>query len=192
MNSHKQNEWISLFDGKTLAGWKATENVESFQVKDGAIVVDGDRSHLFYTGDIAGHEFKNFELKLKIYTFPEANSGVYFHTKYQEKGFPGRGYEVQVNNSHTDRIRTASLYNIKNVYEKHASDHEWFEMHIKVVDKHVQVKVDGELVVEYTEIQEGGKKDHTDRFPPTGTFALQAHDPNSKIMYKDIMVRVID
>lgn len=32
--------WISLFDGQSLAGWKANENPESFQVENGAIVVN--------------------------------------------------------------------------------------------------------------------------------------------------------
>ena len=33
--------WISLFDGKTLDGWKASENPSTFSVADGAIVVNG-------------------------------------------------------------------------------------------------------------------------------------------------------
>ena len=40
--------WIAMFDGKTLEGWKAGDNPESWSVKDGKIVGDGERSHLFY------------------------------------------------------------------------------------------------------------------------------------------------
>ena len=40
-------DWIPLFDGKSLAGWKASENPASFKVQDGAIVAHGPRAHLF-------------------------------------------------------------------------------------------------------------------------------------------------
>src|SRR5690606_20146234 len=94
--------WISLFDGKTLNGWKINEHPETFKVENGAIVVNGERSHLFYEGDVADHDFKNFELKVEVMTFPGSNSGIYFHTQFQENGFPEIGHEVQVNISHTD------------------------------------------------------------------------------------------
>ena len=38
--------WVSLFDGKSLAGWKVAENPKSFSVQDGQIVVHGDRAHM--------------------------------------------------------------------------------------------------------------------------------------------------
>lgn len=195
MNRSKQTEWISLFDGKTLSGWQASENVESFRVEAGAIVHDGARSHLYYVGDVANHDFKNFEFKAKIYTFPEANSGLYFHSKFQEKGFPNHGYEVQVNNSHKDRIRTGSLYNIVDLSDKYALDHAWFDLYIKVEDNRVQVKVNGVLVVDYIELEDKNRivrnLDHFGRFLSSGTFAIQAHDPASKAMYKDIMVKML-
>src|SRR4051812_36361595 len=98
----KAEGWQLLFDGKSLDGWKASETPGSFTVQDGILVVFGKRSHLFYEGPVANHDFKNFELQVDIMTFPKANSGVYFHTEYQQTGFPAKGFEVQVNNSHTD------------------------------------------------------------------------------------------
>ncbi len=195
-NGKKQTEWVSLFDGKTLFGWQASENAGSFRVEDGAIVHDGARSHLYYVGDVGNHDFKNFEFKAKVYTFPEANSGLYFHSKFQEKGFPNHGYEVQVNNSHKDRIRTGSLYNIVDLSDKYALDHTWFDLYIKVVDKRVQVRVDDVLVVDYIELEDKSRivrnADHFGRFLTSGTFAIQAHDPTSKARYKDIMVRILN
>ena len=82
----------------------------TFSVKDGQIVVHGPTAHLFYEGDYNNHVFKNFELKVDVMTYPGANSGIYFHTQYQESGWPKKGFEVQVNNSHTDWKRTGSLY----------------------------------------------------------------------------------
>jgi hypothetical protein len=44
-----------LFDGKTLTGWKGSERPATFSVADGAIVVHGDRAHLFYEGEVSNH-----------------------------------------------------------------------------------------------------------------------------------------
>ena len=81
--------FVSLFDGKTLNGWKVGENADLFQVHDGMIVMEcpatiQSPAHLFYVGDVNHHDFKNFDLKVDVMTFPGANSGIYFHTKYQE------------------------------------------------------------------------------------------------------------
>lgn len=187
--SQKPNdEWISLFDGKSLDGWKASENPETFKVEDGKIVVHGPRSHLFYVGDVQNHNFKNFEFKAQVMTTPGSNSGMYFHTEYQEEGWPSKGYEVQVNNSHTDWRRTASLYAIDDVREAPAKDNEWFTQHIIVQGKKVTIKVNGETQVEYTE-PDNLEADRGERKISSGTFALQGHDPESKVYYKDIMVK---
>ncbi len=186
------NEWVSLFDGKSLDGWKAGANAESFRVENGMIVVNGKVSHLFYDGPLAQHDFKNFEFKTDVMTMPGSNSGIYFHTKYQESGWPQKGYEVQVNNSHTDWRRTAGLYAVQDVREAPAKDEEWFTMHIIVKGKRVMVKVNEMLITDYTEPvgvkREEGMKD---RLLTSGTFALQAHDPKSKVMYKNIMVKLL-
>ena len=106
--------FISLFDGKSLEGWKARENKKPFSIVDGKIQAFGPRSHLFYVGPAGKHDFTNFELKLEIMTTPGSNSGVYFHTEYQERGWPRKGFECQVNATHKDWKKTGSLYNIVN------------------------------------------------------------------------------
>src|SRR5947209_1965001 len=84
--------FYSLFDGKTMDGWKIGDNAASWKVQDGMLVVNGPGpAHLFYVGPVHDHDFKNFHLKAMVETFPHANSGVYFHTKYQEKGWPDQG-----------------------------------------------------------------------------------------------------
>ena len=182
--------WISLFNGKDLTGWKVGDRPESFRVEDGAIVVNGNTAHLFYQGDVKNHVFKNFELKAKVMTMPGSNSGIYFHTEYQESGWPDKGFEVQVNNSHTDWKRTGSLYDIVDVKEKYAKDNEWYTEYIKVVGKHVIIKVNGKQVVDWTEPEDAkAPQGHVGRLIGNGTFALQAHDPKSKVLFKDIMVK---
>ena len=174
--------WVKLFDGKSLEGWQVGENAGTFTVEDGAIVVFGPRAHLFYVGPVKDHNFKNFEYKATLMTKPGANSGMYIHTEYQEGGWPSKGYEIQVNNSHTDWRRTGSVYGIQDVKEAPAKDDKWFTQHIIVNGNKITVKVDGKTINEYTVPAEGGRLS-------SGTFALQGHDPKSKVLYNDIMVK---
>lgn len=183
--------WISLFDGKSLDGWRASEHKDSCKVEDGAIVAGGgERSHLFYDGPVENHDFKNFELKLEAMTEPHSNSGVYFHTQYQEEGWPAKGYEAQVNNSHQDWRRTGSLYLVKDVDKSPVKDNEWFDYDITVHGKQITLKVNGETIVDYTEPENPPQPDSTrDRRLSRGTIALQAHDPGSIVRYRNIRIK---
>jgi hypothetical protein len=105
----QKDGWVSIFNHKNLDGWRASENPGSFQVKDGILLVDGPRAHLFYEGPVGNADFKNFEMRMQVKTFPRANSGVFIHTRYQEQDWPRTGYEVQVNATHSDRIKTGSI-----------------------------------------------------------------------------------
>src|SRR5664279_244299 len=178
----KSNDWISLFDGKSLKDWKVGDHSETFKVQDGMIVVNGETAHLFYDGDVNGHNFKNFEFKADVMTFPGSNSGIYFHTAYQESGWPAKGYEVQVNNSHTDWRRTGGLYAIQDVKEVFVKDNEWFTQYIRVEGKRVIVKLNDKVVVDYTEPDNVQRPaDMAGRVISNGTFALQGHDPKSEV-----------
>ncbi len=189
---HPNNKWVSLFDGKSLDGWKVGANAASFSIENGTIRVNGDVAHLYYDGEVQQHNFKNFELKIDVMTTAGSNSGIYFHTQYQESGWPEKGYEVQVNNSHTDWRRTGSLWAIQDIKETYVKDNEWFSMHIKVKDKRVTVSINDKQVVDYTEPdnvqREEGMKG---RVLSAGTFALQGHDPKSKVYYKNIWVKTL-
>lgn len=182
--------WISLFDGKSLDGWKASDKPGTFSVENGEIVIHGERSHLFYLGDVKGHDFKNFEVKADVMARHGSNSGFYFHTAWQETGWPDKGFEVQVNNTHKDPKKTAGLYDIVDNYEAPAKDDEWFTLYIKVEGKHVITKVNDKVIVDYTE-PEGfqPKPNHIGRKIDHGTFALQGHDPGSEVHFKNIFVK---
>jgi len=187
-----QDGWVSLFDGKSLTGWKVGENANTFSVENGTIVAHGPTAHLFYEGEVHQHNFKNFEFKAEVMTTPGSNSGIYFHTMYQDSSWPKKGYEVQVNNSHTDWRRTGSLYAVQDVKEVYVKDNEWFTEYFKVEGKHVIVKINDKTVVDYTE-PDNVKRDagSEGRLISNGTFALQGHDPNSKVFFKNIMVKVL-
>jgi len=180
--------WISLFDGKSLDGWKVSDKPGTFSVVNGEIVVKGDRSHLFYDG--AKHDFTNFELKVEIMAKHNSNSGVYFHTEFQPSGWPDKGFEVQVNNTHADPKKTAGLYDIKDNFAAPAKDDEWFTMTIRVEGKHVVTSVNGKVITDWTE-PDGfvPPANHAGRKISHGTFALQGHDPGSEVHFRSIAVK---
>ncbi len=177
-----------IFDGKTFNGWKpATENSDTWKIEDGALVTRGPRCHLYFVGD--EKPFKDFELKADVMTEPGSNGGIYFHTRYQETGWPKYGFECQVNVSHGDWKKTGSLYDVVNLASTPATDNRWWTQHIIVKGNKVTVKIDGQIVLEYTEppgVQPG--KEFTRKLDE-GTFALQAHDPKSVVRVKNIRVK---
>jgi hypothetical protein len=178
----------SLLDGRTLAGWRANENVDSWQVVDGAIVCHGPRSHLFYVGpDVAKPaDFTNFHLKAEVMTRPNSNAGIFFHTAFQEEGWPQVGYEMQVNNSFAkDPVRTGSIYNVVKNFMPPAQDDTWFTQELIVQGKRITVIVDGKTLFEFVEpegVTGTRKLSH-------GTFALQAHDPGSEVHFRNLRVK---
>jgi len=184
--------WQLLFDGQSLGDWRASDAPGTFSVKDGEIAVHGPRSHLFYLGPVANHEFRNFELRVDLKTYPKANSGVYFHTQWQEKGWPDKGYEVQVNNSHSDPSRTGGLWGIVDYSKVPVPDGQWLTMSIRVEGKHVVTRINGERIVDYTEEANPPRPEGLEqRLLASGTFALQGHDPGSETHFRNLKVKVL-
>ena len=170
--------WISLFNGKDLTGWKASEGVE-WTVENGEIVTPPKRSHLF-----TEQEFKNFEFKVDCLTTPGSNSGLFIHTKYQDT-FPEAGYEIQVNQTHGDAVKSGSLYFVVKLFSTPVKDNEWYTYHITVKGKQITVRINDKVLYEYVEPEgvTGPRK------LSKGSFAIQAHDPKSIARYKNIMVK---
>lgn len=174
--------WVTIFDGKSMNGWKINESEGSWKLADGALVANGARSHAFYVGD--EKPFVNFEFKAEVMTKPGSNGGIFIHTAFQPDNWPKQGYESQVNITQKDPQKTGGLYNTAKVLEAPAKDNEWWTQHIIVQGKHVIVKINDKTVVDYME--------PADKQQPklsSGTFALQAHDPGSTVYYRNIRVK---
>ena len=45
MGASRSDGWISLYDGQTLSGWRASENPATVRVENGEIVVREPRAH---------------------------------------------------------------------------------------------------------------------------------------------------
>lgn len=194
--------WVSMFNGKDLSGWKSNGSTEDqpekkagvFTVKDGELVVSGGRAHLFYVGADGKASFKNFEFKAKVKTTPGSNSGIYFHTAFEAKGWPSKGYECQVNATHSDRKKTGGLYAVADVMDKAPNkDGEWFDYSIKVEGNHIVVAVDGKVTTDWTQPADWDPAKSLNNMPGRklgeGTIAIQGHDPKSTIHYKDLFIK---
>ncbi|MCF3649800.1 3-keto-disaccharide hydrolase [Synoicihabitans lomoniglobus] len=208
--------FVSIFNGRDLTGWKPTEEKPgSFSVENGTLKVSDGRAHLFYVGETGAPDIRNFELKAKVKTLPQANGGVYFHTQYQATGWPTVGFECQVNSTHRDPKKTGSLYGVVNVLaladgeeippgslantvrdRAPSTDGEWFDYFIKVDGNRVILKVNGETTVDWTQPRDfdpaTALKNMPGRKLGSGTFALQGHDPGSVMFYKDIQLKITD
>ena len=181
--SEKADGWKLLFNGKNLNDWKIDKwNPESISVKDGAIKCHGKPSMVYYTGK--DKEMTDFHFKADVMTKPGSNGGIFFHTQYQDKGWPV-GHEAQINQTQKDPVKTGSVYIVKKHLEAPAKDNEWFHYEIIVKGKRVETKVDGKTVVVYNE----SKDVKGTRKLSKGTIGLQAHDPGSTVLVKNIKVK---
>jgi hypothetical protein len=166
--------WVSMFDGKTLDGWKANERPESWKVVDGAIVGDGPASHLFWMA----RECENCEFRAEVKLNHSGNSGMYFRTAFGP-GFP-KGYEAQVENTSPDPQKTGSLYGMSRVTEQLIADDTWWTQDIIANGNHIVIKVNDKVVVDYVDQKNTYTK---------GYLALQQHNPGSVVQYRNLMMR---
>jgi hypothetical protein len=178
--------WVQLFNGKDLTGWKVyPRGTGNWKVKDGAIVGSGNASHLFSErGD-----YKNFHARAQVKINDKGNSGFYVRTKFGE-GFP-RGYEVQINATHGDRVKTGSIYpdfrekdlkGLKDILILKAAHepNEWFTLEAICKGAKITTLVNGKKQVEWTDPKYRYKQGH---------FALQQHDPGSVVRFRKIEVK---
>ena len=182
-----------MFDGKSLDGWKSNEETPGvFTItEDGSLKVEGGRAHLFWVGhgDIPA-EFKNFRFKMKIKTTAGSNSGIFFHAKWLDIGWP-EAYEAQVNSTHKDKRKTGSIWNISDVYESPSVDGEWMDYEIQVRGKKVTILANDKVINEYTEPDDYvAPKGRPNVKISKGTFAIQGHDPKSITYYKDMAIQI--
>ncbi len=186
--SGEPGEWISMWDGRTLDGWKASENKGSWKVVDGTLTCSGKRSHLFYVAEPL--PFRNFELECEVMTTPGSNAGIYFHTRYQETGWPKYGHECQVNITHSDPKKSGGLYGVADVANPPAKDNEWYRNSIRVEGRHVVIRINDQVTTDFTEPEnQKAFSEDFERRLGEGTIALQAHDPQSVVHFRNLRIR---
>ncbi len=144
----KFGEFIVLFNGKDLSGWRLTESgaVSGWRAKDGVLANDAaqeegkPRKHF---GNLrTEREFEDFNLKLETRVAKGGNSGVYL-----------RGiYEVQVSDTYgkpLDSHNMGAIYSrITPISAAEKPPGEWQTLDIKLVDRHVTVVLNGTKIVD--------------------------------------------
>ena len=175
--------WISLFDGKSLDGWKVNDfsNGSHWEVVDGAMCGSGTASMIATErGD-----FKDYRLRAEVKINDKGNSGMYFRAS-AVPGFTD-GYECQINASHSDPIRTGSIYTWVHLFDAVNAPDEWFTLEVEVKDvdyrgaiaTSILVKADDKVLFQFL--------DHT-REHDGGHVAFQQHDPGSKICIRKVEI----
>jgi hypothetical protein len=186
--------FVSLFNGKDFTDWKISGNQGSFTIEDGAMKANGPVAHAFYDGPVGNHSFTNFELKVDVMTRAGSNGGIYVLTEFQPTGFPRKGFEIQVNNTHTDRVKTGSLYHVEDVMDNSpAKDDVWFTEHIIKTGNTFVVNVNDKPAIKWVQPPDwnGGREGPGRSITGPGTIAFQGHDPKSVVYYKNVRIKML-
>lgn len=164
--------YITLFDGKTLNGWRGygmDKAPEAWDVKDGAIHINATgtgEAHADIGGDLMfAHKFKNFELTFEYKVSKGANSGVFYMARevkdnkgeYLPIWQSASEYQVLDNANHPDaqlgvdgNRQSASLYDMISAKPQNAKPYgEWNTAKIMVYKGTVVHGQNGKNVVEY-------------------------------------------
>jgi hypothetical protein len=177
----KQNgTWTQLFDGTSLDGWVKVGNEKSqWEVTDGAICGSGPASMLYCTKG----PYKNFRFRAEIKINDKGNSGMYVRCK-EKPGFTD-GYEIQINSTHGDPVRTGSLYTLVEIYDTLVPPDTWFTQEVEVRDKNYRGKIVTEFIIKVNDKVLYKFRDFSPEFKE-GFFAFQQHDPGSKVCVRKV------
>jgi len=164
-------QWITLFDGRTLAGW-VVEGTANFHVSDGVIAVD----HGPYTWLRSVKSYRNYELTLEFKTGADNNSGVFLRSA--AKGLPHEtGYELQI----FDERKTYATGSVVDVAEAkprvRVKPDVWNRYQVRHVGTHMLVKLNGKQVL-----------DANDTKSLIGHIGLQ-FNPDKPISFRKIRIR---
>lgn len=194
-------KWISLFDGKTLKGWKQLQANAKYEVRDGAIVgivTQGETKNSFL---VTEEEFGDFIFECEFKAAGGINSGVQFRSKPANdtvKYVHGYQYEIDPN----PRALTGGLYEearrgwfapTKNNGEPqqawaaaNASKYkagEWNTMRIEARGAHIRTWLNGHLMTDWTDPDEAVRIKR-------GFFGLQVHSTTTAANYgKEVAFR---
>jgi hypothetical protein len=147
----KEEGFKSLFDGKTLEGWKAAG--DSYIVKDGAIVCNpqGKGGGNLYTND----EYADFDLKFEFKLTPGANNGIGIRTPPSGDA-AYVGMEIQVLDDSAKKYENlapyqyhGSVYGLVPAKRGHQKPvGEWNSEEIILKGKKIQVILNGTTIVD--------------------------------------------
>jgi hypothetical protein len=157
---HAPGDWVSLFDGKTLNGWRIFKNMpnNSWEVKDGTLHCKAaeDRAENKRSDLITLGEYGDFELELEWKISPKGNSGILYRATegFDQPYLSGPEYQVIDDIGYPEKIedwqRTGANYAMNAPQGAHPHPAgEWNSTRIVVRGNHVEHWLNGVKVVEY-------------------------------------------
>ncbi len=176
-------QWVSIMPGKSLNGWKKDSEKIFFDQQDSTLALTS-KGTLYYAGKVHDAKFKNFELSVDIKTQANAVAGVWFHSGLAS------GYQILVNNTPTseEQRKTGSLCSVRNIYKSMATDNQWLNMKVHVIGKHITVKVNDILVVDYVEPEVPYRTDENKgKLIAQGSFAIENYT-NQPVEFRNMWV----
>jgi hypothetical protein len=194
-------KWTSLFDGKSLAGWKQVQDKAKYFVRDGAIVgvvTEGATQNSFL---ITEAEFGDFIFECEFKAAPGINSGIQFRSHLADDKVK-RLYGYQFEIDPTPRGLTGGFYeegrrgwfvpsaNNGDPQKAFAAAHagqfkagEWNKVRIEARGAQIKQWLNGHLMAEYTD-----KAD--DVRIKRGFFGLQVHaTKNAELFGREVEFR---
>jgi hypothetical protein len=176
-----------LFDGKTLSGWEGSEKM--FRVEEGAIVAGTLKAKIPRNEFLATKkDYGDFELRLKFKLGGSgANAGVQIRSERIPNHHEMIGYQADMGDGWWGALYDESRRNKvlaapkKEVIAKVLKRDDWNDYRIRCEGKRIQLWINGQQTVDYTEPDE--------KIPQHGKIALQIHGgPPSEAWYKDIVI----
>ena len=159
-----ENNWISLFDGKSLKGWHSYGEAsagKAWKVADGTLYLDAERieeGKVVGGGDLVSEEeFENFHLMLEWKLDTGGNSGILFHVQEDPERYEASwqsGPEMQLLDNqghpdgHLDKRRSGDLYDlIAASKDTNKPIGEWNQTQISCQDSQLEIKLNGQTIL---------------------------------------------
>jgi len=178
------NDYIPLFDGKTLNGWKVLPGGK-WKVENGAIVGFQDKTEKQHGMLLSKKQYTDFIVKLK-YRSLKGNSGFYFRVQPVKSVVSVKGFQAEIDSNGSNVggiyetggrgwVSTVAPKKVKTFYKMH----DWNEMVVRAVGKNTSVYVNGVKTVDLK----------NDPGSTKGYFGLQLHGGNNMLVeFKDIEI----
>jgi hypothetical protein len=197
-------EPVSLFDGKSLAGWTGPDGKEpgpGWSVADGVLHLNGQGGNLFSEG-----EYSSFDLEWEWKIAEGGNNGIkYWVTKVGGKEWLGIEYQLLDDNKHPDarngaKRLTASFYDIKEPVEDKVLNPpgEWNHSRVVARGSVIQHWLNGKLVneadtgkPEWRERIAASKFKDKEGFAP-GRGRIMITDHKDETWFRNIRIKVLD